>query len=116
MLRQYLILLGVILGTACWGRAADSLVILPGDFTLTGPAARQALLVETLHDGIAAGELAEGVSFTSSDPNIVRIENGAALAVGNGQATITGSIGGRQATIKVTVKDADKPVTPSFRN
>src|SRR5436305_14266359 len=98
MFRRSLIILGVFLASAPTARAADSLPILPGDFTLSGPAARQALLVETLHDGTAAGELTDGTTFTSSDTSIVKIENGAALPVGNGQATITGSVGGRQTT------------------
>src|SRR5689334_2122994 len=116
MYRRSLVILTLLLAPALTARAADSLAILPGDFTLTGPAARQTLLLETLHDGTAAGELTDGISFTSSDPHVVRIENGAALPVGNGQATITAAAGDRQATIKVTVKDADKPFTPSFRN
>ena len=97
-------------------RAADSLAIVPGDFTLTGPAARQALVVEAVRDGQPVGEVTDGVAITSSDPKVLKVEGGVAVSVGNGRATITARAGGREAVVNVTVRDVEKPFTPSFRN
>jgi hypothetical protein len=93
----------------------DSIAILPGDFTLTGPVARQTLLVEKLHDRRAAGE-AEDVALTSSDPNVVKIHGKTAVPVSNGKATLNATSGDRMATASVTVTAFDKPFVPSFRN
>ena len=101
-------------GAACW--AADALEILPAEFTLTGPEAREQLVVENVHDDLYVGPNTEGVVLTSSDEKVVRVENSVAIPVGNGAATITAKVGDRMATRKVTVVDLDKPFTWSFRN
>jgi len=90
--------------------------ILPGDFTLAGPAARQALVVERLRDGKPAGEITDGVTVASGDDSIVKIEAGVALPVGDGSTTITAKAGDHSATVKVTVRGAKTDVAPSFRN
>jgi hypothetical protein len=96
--------------------AAESLVVLPSEFTLTGPAARQSLVVEESRDGQFVGQATEGVAFESSNPKIVTIENGQAKPTGNGQATITAKVGGRTAMAKVTVAGFERPHQWSFRN
>ena len=96
--------------------AEESLKLLPGDFTLTGSAARQSLLVERYEGSNATGYLSEGVTFASSDAAIVSIENGVALPVADGQATLTATAGDRTASVQVTVADMAKPFTWSFRN
>ncbi|MDB5171795.1 MAG: hypothetical protein JWN51_568, partial [Phycisphaerales bacterium] len=93
----------------------DDIAILPRDFTLAGPVARQTLLVEKLHEGRAIGE-AEDVSFTSSDPNVLKIHGKTAVPMGNGKATLTATSGDRTASAPVTVTAFDKPAVPSFRN
>ncbi|HWE94533.1 MAG TPA: DUF1549 domain-containing protein [Tepidisphaeraceae bacterium] len=93
----------------------DGIAVLPGDFTLAGPVARQTLLVEILHDGHAAGE-AQDVTLTSSDPNVVKIHGKTAVPVGSGKATLTATSGDRTATASVSVTAFDKPFVPSFRN
>ena len=52
----------------------------------------------------------------SSDPNVLKIENGIALPVENGTVTIHASAGKQTATAEVTVTDMDKPFEWSFRN
>ena len=90
--------------------------LLPGEFTLSGVEARQSLILETFTDQRATGQIAEGVSFTSSDPAIVKIEDGVAVPVADGQATITATAGERGAAAEVTVEDMEKPFEWSFRN
>jgi hypothetical protein len=95
---------------------ADELAILPGDFTLTGPAARQTLLVQETRGGKLFGQVERDLTLTSSDPGVVKIDNGAAVPVANGQAVVTAAAAGRTAQVKVTVASMDKPFDWSFRN
>jgi hypothetical protein len=101
-------------------RAEETLKLLPGDFTLSGPEARQSLVLETYEGANATGQIAEGVAFTSADPAIVKIEGSAAVPLSNGKTTITATVTGtgseRSAAVAVTVADMDKPFTWSFRN
>lgn len=111
----------------------SKLVILPGDFTLYGPACRQQLVVEFREGeqfvGSPTSDLphAPGTSnseFTSSNEKVVRIEGHTAIPVGNGTATISTvlgpAVGGKstalKASVHVKVVDMDKPFQWSFRN
>ena len=107
------------------GLAADSLrgarprigsQLLPDQFTLPAPAARQSLVLENVRGGNAVGQITEGLTFTSSDPHVVKIEDGAAIPVAGGKATLTAAAGDRKAKAEVTVTDMDKPFVWSFRN
>jgi hypothetical protein len=60
--------------------------------------------------------MAAGVTFTSSDPAIVKVEEAVAVPVANGKATITAAAGDRRATAEVSVAAMDKPFAWSFRN
>jgi hypothetical protein len=96
-------------------QADESLVILPTQFNLNGSEARQTLIVERSTAGQFVGQ-AGGVSFTSSDADVVRIKAGVAVPVGNGKATITAKVGDRIASAQVTITGMEKPVQWSFRN
>jgi hypothetical protein len=96
--------------------AQDTVRLLPQQVALAGPAARQSLILEAFAGENATGHIAEGVSFVSSDPAVITIEEGRAVPVANGKATITATAGERKATSEVTVTDMDKPVAWSFRN
>ncbi len=95
--------------------ARETSVILPNDFTLAGPAARQLLVVERIENKHLVGQVTNA-QFTSSSPKIVRIENGVALPVANGTATLTAKAGRESISTKVTVTDMDQPFAWSFRN
>ncbi len=92
----------------------ESLVLLPGEFTLHGPAARQTLVVERTSGSLFTGPVA--AEIVSSDPGVVRVEEGVAVPAGNGRATLTARAGGKTATAKVLVVDMDRPFDRSFRN
>jgi hypothetical protein len=121
--------------------AAESttFVILPGDFTLHGPACRQRLVVESkigdrfiglAAQSYAAADVAKGagveiVKLASSDDKIVRIEGDTAIPVADGTATISATVlvGGpgkalpyEAQPITVRVVDMQKPFQWSFRN
>ena len=114
--RNTALLAAAILLTSVRVRADESLAILPGDFTLTGPEARERIIVERGADGLLTGEVNDGVELASSDAKIVAIEDGTARPVANGEATITAKAGERAATARVVVTGMDKPFGWSFRN
>jgi hypothetical protein len=96
--------------------ADDSLTILPKTVSLTGPHARQQLLVEELKDGKLFGQVTQGVTFDSSDLKVVRVKNGVAFPVGNGEAILTAKSGNRTASVSVKVDQQESKIGWSFRN
>ncbi len=97
-------------------RAKESVVILPDKFTLSGTSARQALLVEQRRDSHYVGQITNDLTFSSSDTNVVTIQEGIAIPVRNGTATIQARWGDQTATAEVAVKNMEKPFEWSFRN
>ncbi len=95
---------------------AEQLAILPSDIVLTGPEARQKLLIERIRDGQFIGQVTNQIEFSSSDPAVVRIEKGVAMPVKNGAATIVARAGKQSASQRVTVEKMDEPFEWSFRN
>ncbi len=111
--------LALLLAVATFSDAAEgaeTLTILPADFTLTGPEARERLIIERSRDGHLVGQVTEGIDLTSSDAKIVAIENGVARPVAGGEVTLTAKVGEQTATAHVRVVDMDKPFGWSFRN
>ena len=92
-----------------------AIVLEPTKFELLGPRAIQKLLVTGEYDG-EVRDLTTVATFTSSAPNIVRIEGGVAKPVANGAAKITAKIAGKESTIDLTVKAFDQPAPFSFKN
>ncbi len=108
----------VLLGVLCvsvvssLGLAQDEkTTLLPERFELRGPAERQTLVAGRVRGGEFVGP-AENAPLVSSDPAVVRIENGVAIPVGNGKAVLTVS----GASAQVTVSDMEKASERSFRN
>lgn len=90
--------------------------ILPAQFVLHGPAARQRLLAEAVRDKNFHGQITNRLTLVSSDPKVVKIENGVALPVANGSAKITAQAGNDTAVAMVKVEAMDHPFEWSFRN
>lgn len=100
---------------AVGGGASAEIAILPTEITLDGPEAPQQLLVvKKLGDEI--GPRIADAEITSSNPDIVAIENGVAVPRGNGEATITAKAGKNSAQARVTVKNFGQTHAWSFRN
>jgi hypothetical protein len=110
------ILLSSISAVVTATAAAADFVLLPPEVSLSSPEARQTLIVQRQHGSLFQGQNSEGAEFTSSDAKVVRVEGGAAVPVGNGQATITARVGEQTTTAAVTVTNQDQPFTWSFRN
>src|SRR6185369_2356803 len=101
---------------ALCAQAEESLVLLPAKFKLSGFASHQQLLVEQSRDKRLIGQVTNDIVLTSSDPKVVKIDNGVAVPVANGIATIHAKRNARIATAQVTVEGMDKPFEWSFRN
>ena len=95
--------------------ASDPLSILPPVVKLTGPEARQTLLVERF-DGSLATEFVRAGTWSSSDEQIAIVVDGQVIPVGNGSATISVSVNGQTASANVVVEKFDGAHRWSFRN
>ena len=95
---------------------ADQLAIIPTNIVLSGPEARQRLLVEKIKDNAFVGQLTNQLEFPSSDASIFRMENDTAIPLTNGTATVQVKAGKQSATARVTVEKMEKPFDWSFRN
>ena len=117
ILRESALWVAIILISASEGlTAAESLAVLPAEFTLSGSEARQRILVQAVTDGRVVGQLTDGVALSSSDAKVVKIEDGFVVPVGNGKATLTAKVGDQSATATVTVEKFEQPHSWSFRN
>src|SRR5579872_4134546 len=75
----------------------DSIELIPRKITLRGLDARERLLVEIVKDGQYRGQLTNGIDLQSSNARVVKIEDGVAIPIGHGSATISVSRGGQTA-------------------
>lgn len=96
--------------------SAADITVLPADITLTGPEARQRLLVQRVEDGRIGVELRNGLQFTSSNEAVARVIDGVLTPTGNGQATVTVNVEGKSVTAKVLVEKFDVPHIWNYRN
>jgi len=99
-----------------------SIVILPQAIKLSDIEARQQLLVqrqrlgddstEPIHIADVSGE----ATFSTSDEAVAVVSDGVVVPRGDGDATVTATIGEQQATVTVTVSNQQQPFQWSFRN
>src|SRR5262249_214761 len=61
-------------------------------------------------------EVTGQASFQSSNPSVVKIQNGIALPVGDGQADVTAIYNGQSARSRVTVRNCRTDADLSFAN
>ncbi len=92
------------------------LVLLPAEFAMTFPLARQQLVLELRRDGRFVGEAVGDVQWQTSDPSVVEVVDGIAEPRGNGEAVITARLGEREGHARVSVTGYDRPFAWSFRN
>lgn len=105
----------VIASVGSQANAEETLAILPGSISLSGMESRQRIVVERQRDGQAVGWAKEAV-LESSDPAVVRIEEGLAIPVADGKATLTARLGERIAHAEVHVSQMHEPFHWNFRN
>lgn len=88
----------------------------PAKFELVGKRSQQHLLITGVYSEELLRDLTSVTSFESSNPAVVSVQNAIAQPVGNGEATITASIGGQTVAIPVVVKNIEAPAPISFKN
>ena len=116
MLSTKLVFFWALLASAFALSATEPIVVLPVKFELRGPAARQQLLVVKKDGAQLVGDVSSEALFESSDAHVVKVENGVAMPVGDGSATITAKRGDQCASTDVAVTGAAKAAELSFRN
>ncbi|MGE3820622.1 MAG: hypothetical protein AB7I30_14510, partial [Isosphaeraceae bacterium] len=91
--------------------------VLPSAIRLDGPHARQRLLVEAREGTAWVGDLTSKATFQVQDPRVARVEpDGTLFPVANGSTLVTATIDGRSASATVSVENAGRDETWSFRN
>jgi Protein of unknown function (DUF1553)/Protein of unknown function (DUF1549) len=101
----------------CVRAPAADLKVLPAEVDLTGPHASQRLIVLSDAGGQMVGDLTEQAKFSSSNPAVAAVDEGGVVRpVAGGEALITATVGGGQATAKVRVSKVKEPFAWSFRN
>lgn len=95
-----------------------SLTIPTGDVHLKGRRDSAQVIVSGILPGERRADFTRAVSFSTSDPSIVKIsKTGQLLPANDGVATIKAQLGDKlSTTIKVTVSGMKQPDTVSFRN
>jgi len=102
-------------GSGLW-LSAETLTILPPSVDLTNPEGRQHLIAQAAVDQHRE-DWTRKVQWQSSDPKIAIVDaNGEVRPIGDGEAKITATAGGRSATATVRVKNSQVANTWSFRN
>ncbi len=115
MQHRWLVLLALLLPTPAL--AAPTLKILPETLTLTGSRDAHGVRVVLDEAGSVVADRSSTAKLTSSNAKVVQVEsNGMLRGVGNGEATVTASVDGKTATVKVIVKGTGQPQPWSFRN
>lgn len=97
-------------------KTGETIKLFPQSIDLRGSEARQGLSVQTLANGEVTGPVTAKYQLTSSNPQVVKIEDQTAIPVGNGTAVITVQSGSAKSSSKVTVSGLNQPHRWSFRN
>ena len=96
--------------------AAD-VKLLPAEVRLAGPHASQRLILLSETGGKFHEDVTAKATFATSNPAVAAVtEAGIVRPVGDGEAIITATLDGTQATAKVKVEKAREPLDRSFRN
>lgn len=97
---------------------SSSVAILPASFTLSGPRARQQIVVTAVAGAMPTAAIAEDrVTLESADETVFRIEGSVAVPVADGQAELIARLeDGTTATAQVSVERMDAEQGISFRN
>lgn len=96
--------------------ASESLIVLPRDVKLTGPEARQRLLVEMAEGALVTEFVPDGVVWSSGDERVAKVVDGWVVPMGNGATELTARANGRSAKVMIVVEKFDTAHPWSFRN
>jgi hypothetical protein len=95
---------------------ATGLSLHPANFELLDARSRQQLvLTGTFEDGTVR-DLTHEATYVSSNPAIVKVEQGIVIPTGTGSATVTAEVGALKTTTTVNIKQFDDHRPVSFQN
>jgi hypothetical protein len=104
------VLAGLFAGTA----SAGELRVYPPEVTISGPNRVQQLLVVEEQDGRVVADHTAAAKYATSRGNVAKVDAaGLVAATGNGEASLTATVGDRSVTVKVT---ASAGADWTFRN
>jgi hypothetical protein len=109
-------LLSLCLCVASTSASAADIAVFPAVIRLTGPEARQTILVQEADGHLIGFQVRDGVTFQSSNEAVAKVDGGVVIPTGNGEAVITVAALGTTKTIPVIVAEFDQPHVWSFRN
>ena len=95
---------------------AGDIAILPKKIKLTGSVSTHRLLVQKVSGDEHSQQLTDGLKFQSSNPKIVKVVDGVAVPVGDGNSTISVQVGNSKAACEVVVEGTKNSHRWSFRN
>jgi hypothetical protein len=116
VVRPAILIMAVLSGSVLAAEPA-TLELIPSEVVLSGPLS-ELELIPILKQGdrfVGSPDLAEA-QWKSSDERVVVVNEGATVAQAVGKAVVTVTIGDRQATATIHVKEVQSPPAWSFRN
>ncbi|MDA0919891.1 MAG: DUF1549 domain-containing protein [Planctomycetota bacterium] len=118
LLRTAVVVAGMVavLSSRTASAAEAELEIVPASVDLTGPGSSSRVFVERLSETQRVGQISSGVKWSTDDSKIATVSDGEVTAVGNGTTTLRAMVDGRKLMARVTVKNAETELAPSFRN
>jgi hypothetical protein len=92
------------------------LILMPSASVIDGSYGYQTLSAVVNSPDGSALDVTRRATLTSSNPAVIRIVNGVALPVGDGQAQISASLNGQTARMSITVRNTRTDSALSFEN
>ncbi|MBX9681166.1 MAG: DUF1549 domain-containing protein [Gemmataceae bacterium] len=92
------------------------LIVHPEKIELVGATSRHAFLVTQVQPDGSRRDVTAKAKVVTSNPAIVRLEKGEAIAAADGTCDLQVELDGLAAQLPVTVRDSGKATPPSFRN
>lgn len=106
----------LILATMSVAASAADIAVFPADVKLTGPEARQRLLVQHREGMLIGAQVVNGVKWSSSNESVVKVVDGVATPTGNGAATLSATYDTQSLSVPVVVEQFNQPHLWSYRN
>jgi hypothetical protein len=93
----------------------ERIEVQPASIQLLTPQRRMHILVSGFYAGGEVQDLTRAAQFASNNEQVVRVEQGVAVPVGDGKAEIAVTVGGQTAKVAVEVSNFGKPENVSFQ-
>lgn len=105
-----------LVSTAARGAENAAIELLPINALLDSPFAEQLLIVQSTRGDELGTQVRGDLKWSSSDENVVTVEEGRLRPIADGEATVTAEWNGQKAVTSVKVKGLKEVHVRSFRN